>query len=273
MSKSGIFYCALDFRTPIEVAGDDRRDFLQNLITNDIDLAVEGRAIYACLLTPQGKFLHDFIIINDAGQNRYLLLCEAARADDLLRRLTLYKLRAKVALKSLKDELQLWFHWGEGAADGIADPRHDRLGRWTLAARGGTPSHPGGTLADWAAYNRHRISLCIPEGSLDLEPERSTLLDFGIDRLNGISWTKGCYTGQEVTARMNYRGLVRRHLAVVETSDGRDLPPAGTDIRCADDLAGVIKSAQNNIGLALINGDKMAPGAEAGDQMISICKL
>lgn len=273
MNESGIFHCVFDFRAPIEVAGDDRRDFLQNLITNDIDLAVEGQAIYACLLTPQGKFLHDFIIINDKEQNRYLLLCEAARADDLLRRLTLYKLRARIALKSLKDELQLWFQWGEGAADGIADPRHERLGRWTLAARGGTRPHLAGSVTDWAVYNRHRISLCIPEGSLDLEPERSTLLDFGIDRLNGISWTKGCYTGQEVTARMNYRGLVRKHLAVVEATDGGALPSSGTDIRCGDDLAGVIKSVQGNIGLALINGERMTAGAVAGSQNISICKI
>ncbi len=248
------FYIDMTFRAAIAVGGDDRRSFLQNLVTNDVEQAGPGRPVYACLLTPQGKFLHDFIIVDDAANGRFLLLCERERRADLIKRLTMYKLRSKVTLEDMGDKLHLFFIWGEGAKEGFADPRTEKLGRWLVSADGGLPLNA--TKASWTDYNRHRIMLGVPEGSLDMKPELATLLDHNIDALHGISWTKGCYTGQEVTARMNYRGLVRRKLYTVRAGAG-DLPPPGTEVRLDSARVGELKSVEGDAGLALlkIEGD------------------
>lgn len=257
---SGAFYIEMTFRTVLAVGGDDRKAFLQDLVTNDIALVAPGKPLYACLLTPQGKFLHDFIIMDDTANGRFLLLCEKERRMDLMRRLNIYKLRSKVTIEDLTETRHLFFIWGD-ANEGIVDPRKEGLGRWLITEQA-TPEIKA-QKADWVDYNHHRILLGVPEGSLDMEPERATLLDNNIDELHGISWTKGCYTGQEVTARMNYRGLVRRRLVIVRGA--LDLPPSGTPVQAAGSPVGELKSVQGNIGLALLrldNGQQPEVGGE-----------
>ena len=247
------FYTDMTFRTVIAIGGADRLDFLQSLVTNDMTLVTPEQPIYACLLTPQGKFLHDFIVIDDAPNSRFLLLCERERRADLLRRLTIYRLRSKVTLEDLTGQLHLFFLWGD-TDKGLADPRHDKLGRWLVTPQENPEIKAD--KADWDEYNHHRILLGITEGSLDMEPERATLLDNNIDELHGISWTKGCYTGQEVTARMNYRGLVRRRLMRVRTENAANLPPSGTAVSINGRFIGELKSIQGDIGLALLKLDE-----------------
>ena len=243
------FYIDMDIRSVLAVGGDDRRDFLQSIVTNDISLAHNETAIYACLLSPQGKFLHDFIVIDDAANERFLLLCENARRADLIRRLTIYKLRSKIKLEDLADKYKLSFLWGASAL-GIADPRLAGFGRWLLT-KPGQVVQTNAQKMDVHDYHRYRILLGIPEGSLDMEPDKATLLDNNIDELQGISWTKGCYTGQEVTARMRYRALVRKKLVTVKSESG-SLPPKGTVITLNGSAIGDMKSVESDIGLALL---------------------
>ncbi len=200
---------ALPERGVIEVGGEDRIDFLQGLISNDVTLAAPGQAVWAALLTPQGKYLADFFILADA--DRLLLDCERAQIPMLLQRLSRFRLRSKVALRVV-DDLSVYAAW-DGAPTGQAiaapDPRLPAAGWRVLSA---TPLPTTALQVDW---DRHRLALGLPDGSRDLEAEKSVLLEAGFDELNGVSWTKGCYMGQELTARTKYRGLVKRRLVPV----------------------------------------------------------
>jgi folate-binding protein YgfZ len=237
---------SLPDRAIIELTGEDRVAFLQGLVSNDVAQATPGHAIWAALLTPQGKWLADFFIF--AEDSRLLLDMEAAQAAMLVQRLTRFRLRSKVALAVLEG-WSVQAGWGGiPAPAGIAapDPRHQEAG-WralsstTAAATDTTPE----------AYDRHRLALGLPDGSKDMEAEKSTLLEAGFDELAGVSWSKGCYMGQELTARTKYRGLLKKRFFPV-TIEG-PLPPRGTPVLREDGAeVGEMRSGQDGLGLALL---------------------
>ena len=207
-------------RAVLALAGADRVAFLQGLVSNDVTEAVAGRAVWAALLTPQGKWLADFFIL--AAPDRLLLDVDAAQAEDLLRRLARYRLRAAVTLSACPD--------------------------WAV----------------YAAWDRHRLALGLPDGARDLEADKSVLLEAGFDELHGVSWTKGCYMGQELTARTRYRGLVKRRLVPVAIAG--PAPAPGAPILRADTgaEAGTMRSARDGAGLALLRLDALAAPLRCG---------
>jgi folate-binding protein YgfZ len=218
--------------------------FLNGLVSNDVGLAAPGRAVWAALLTAQGKWLADFFIFAEA--DRLLLDCEAAQAAMLGQRLQRYKLRADIALAPT--DLSVFAAWG-GVPDApgallAPDPRLAEAG-WRLLAAGPLPTNAG--AQDWKL---HRLGLGLPDGSADLEAEKTVLLEAGFDELNGISWTKGCYMGQELTARTRYRGLIKRRLLPVQ-GDG-SLPPPGTPVTSQGRDIGQMRSSSGTLGLATL---------------------
>lgn len=200
------FFTKLENRGLIHIEGADRHSFLQNLITNDIDGLSVTAQVYACLLSPQGKFLHDFFVLE--GDGFILLDCEGGeRAADLYKRLSMYRLRADVKL-SLEENNSVYAILNTDKF-GLVDPRHEDLG-YRSFEKPDLPERP------FSAWDTRRIELCIPDGSRDLIVGTSTMDEAHMDTLNAISYTKGCYIGQELTARMHYRGLGKKHLQMVK---------------------------------------------------------
>jgi folate-binding protein YgfZ len=187
-------------RALLRLAGEDVRGFLQGLITNDAAAVTAERPLWAGLLSPQGKALFDFILWAD-GED-LLIDCEAEFADELVRRLGMYRLRRKIVIAK---EEGLAVHWAAGGEEGAADPRLPELGRRWLAV-------PGAPAAGWLD---HRLRRGVAEGRAELGFDKTLWLECNAAELNGVSFTKGCYVGQENTARMNYRSKVNRRLVVV----------------------------------------------------------
>lgn len=241
MSKP--FFVKLPDRSQIFIEGEDRINFLQGLVTNNIENIPAGKSVYTCLLTPQGKFLHDFFVTD--GGDFLLLDCEGgARAQDLYKRLNMYRLRAKVTL-SVEDNHEVYAVFGMQPATGTPDPRHPDMGWRTFEKPEAIEEKP---FDEW---DEHRLRLAIPDGSRDMVPEQSTMLESNIDKLNGVAFDKGCYVGQEVTARMHYRGLAKKHLYTLERTNA-PLPDSGTDIHINGKRAGEMRSSCGNLGLALL---------------------
>ena len=306
---SALHYAALETRGVLALEGADTRAFLQGLVSNDVTKVDPSRAIWAALLTPQGKFLHDFFIAECAGDPRVeepggpraindaplsgragmlLIECERARIADLKRRLGLYKLRAQVTLADRSETLAVAALWGVGAlaalglaeeagaaralAGGIvfADPRLAAAGARAIGPRESfraTLLEAGLVETDAGAYDRARIALGLPDGSRDLEIEKAILLENGFEELNGIDWNKGCYMGQELTARTKYRGLVRKRLMPV-TIEGLT-PGPGTPVMAGAQEAGEMRSARADLGLALLRLDKIEEARAAGIPLVA----
>ncbi|NBR31910.1 MAG: folate-binding protein [Sphingomonadaceae bacterium] len=199
----------LSDRAVIRLSGEDVRGFLQGLVTNDV---LGTLPVWAGLLTPQGKALFDFFIWADGDD--VLIDCEADQAEALIKRLSLYRLRRPIIIA--RDDA-LAVHWATAGEDGVPDPRLPELGRRWIAAPG-TPAK---------GYHAHRLSLGVAEGVAELGQDKILWLETNAAELNGVSFTKGCYIGQENTARMNYRQKVNRRLFVMP--DGRVERRAVTD--------------------------------------------
>jgi folate-binding protein YgfZ len=234
-------------RGVIEVGGEDRLAFLQGLVSNDVTLAAPDRAVWAALLTPQGKWLADFFIV--AEGERLLLDCERGQIEMLVAKLSRYRLRARATVTDRSGELGVAVAWGGdppelAGALIFADPRLPEAG-WRLIS----PVAPAAS-ADATEWDAYRVSLGLPDGSKDLEADKTVLLEAGFDELNGISWTKGCYMGQELTARTRYRGLLKRRLVQVEI-DG-PLPAAGTPLMRGGSEVGSMRSGVAGRGLAVL---------------------
>lgn len=278
----------LESRGILSVGGEDRTTFLQGLISNDIDRVAVDRAIWAALLTPQGKYLHDFFV---AGIDETLYLdCESDRLMDLGKRLHRYKLRAQVEL-GIGEGMAVYALFGGGALDALnlsadagaarslrdgivyTDPRLPAVG-----ARALLPACDAENLletlgfhaADTDSYETLRLEHGLSDGSRDLIVEKSTLLESNFDELHGVDWDKGCYMGQELTARTKYRGLVRKRLMPVRI-DG-PVPELGTPLMAGDKEIGEMRSGQNSRGLALIRLERFeeadTDGLNAGDARI-----
>jgi len=191
-------------RTLVRLAGEDVRGFLQGLVTNDVTGPLP---VWAALLTPQGKALFDFIVWGDGDD--LLLDVEAEQADALIRRLSLYRLRRAITIAR---DVALAVHWSRDGGDGVPDPRLPRLGRRWLAP----PSAPA------AGWREHRLSLGVAEGANELGNGETLWLECNARELNGVSFTSGCYIGQENTARMHHRAKVNRRLVVAPLTQPGD---------------------------------------------------
>ncbi len=245
----------LPARAVLAVSGMDRVAFLNGLVSNDVAEAAPGRCVWAALLTAQGKWLADFFVFSDGA--RLLLDCEAAQAAMLAQRLGRYRLRADVAIAP--DSLRVYAVWdGTPQRTGLAapDPRLPAAG-WRVLADSLAET------ADADAWDAHRLALGLPDGSRDMEAEKTVLLEAGFDELHGVSWTKGCYMGQELTARTRYRGLVKRRLFPVRA--GGALPAPGTPITSQDREVGQMRSSRGPAGLAVLRLDALAGGALMAD--------
>jgi folate-binding protein YgfZ len=277
------YYLIAEDRAVLSVSGADRIAFLQGLVSNDVARVTADTSLYATLLTPQGKFLHDFFLC--ANADSLWLDCEAARRDDLHQRLSRYRLRAQVSIDIPEPPLAVALVFGDDAAErcGLAaevgttrrlengslfvDPRLPRLGVRAIFSQTtitGTLENLGLTAGDRAAYEALRIRAGVPDGSRDLPVENAILLENGIDALNGVDWDKGCYMGQELTARTHYRALVKRRLMPVEI-DGPP-PPPGTEVRLGDKAVGITRSVTTDgdtpaAGLALLRIDAVEQAA------------
>ena len=269
-------FALLDDRGILAVSGPDRRPFLQGLVSNDVDKVCPTASRYAALLTAQGKYLHDFIMV-EAGESIWLD-AEAARLGDLKRRLSMYRLRARVSLDERSDlAVAAIFGAGEAAILGLpsepgaarplgsgvafVDPRLASLGARAILPR----ENARAVLADagiaetgFDIYDRLRLSLGIPDGSRDLVLEKSILLESGFDELNGVDWQKGCYIGQELTARTRYRGLVKKRLTPVRIEG--PAPPSGAAVTADGREIGEMRSSRGGLGLALLRIEPVREG-------------
>ena len=248
-------------RAVLRVSGPDTQDFLQGLVTNDVR-RLEAGPVYAALLSPQGKYLFDFFLV--ASGEDVLVDVKADRATALAQRLGMYRLRAKVAIDVTG--LAVVAGFGAPPAGAFADPRHPDLG-WRACV-----ADPAAALAGMAplapqAMQARRIALGVPETGVELLPEESYILEMGFERLNGVDFRKGCYVGQEVTARMKHKAELRKGLVRVRV-DGPP-PPAGTEIRAGEKVAGTLLSVADGAGLAYLRFDRAAGGLTAGEARIS----
>lgn len=265
-------------RGVIRIEGPDARSFLQGLVSNDVNRADGSQAVYAALLTPQGKYLADFFILGD-GDTLYLDIAKADVAD-LMKRLTMYKLRSKVTLQDASDDFAVWAVFGgtgempaqEKRSDGTllyADPRLAKAGGRALVPASADPAALGGDIALADAYRDYRIGLGLPEAPDDLIRDKSILLESGFDELNGVDWKKGCYMGQELTARTKYRGLVKKRLITVAV-DGDATP--GTDIVADGKVVGDVRSTSAFTAIAMLRLDAIHSGLplSAGDADLAV---
>ena len=284
-------FVILEARGLLAAAGPDARAFLQGMVSNDMDKLSPERALWAAFLTPQGKFLHEFFLTLEPGADRVLLDCEAARLDDLRGRLGRYKLRARIELEDASATYSVAAIFGDGALDALGlpaqagcaaafagglayvDPRLPELGaRAVLPKAGAAAALEGAGFApgSFVHYDRLRIGLGVPDGSRDLEVERSPLLENGFDELGGIDWDKGCFMGQELTARTKYRALTKKRLLPVEI-DG-PVPEPGTRVTAEGKDAGVMRSAADGLGLALIRLEHLEAPLSAGSARLTATK-
>jgi folate-binding protein YgfZ len=266
-------YSILESRGLITVGGDDRIEFLQGLISNDIRRVAPDRAIWAALLTPQGKYLHDFFVTEIGGA--FFLDCERARLMDLGQRLSRYKLRAKVDF-GIADKHEVAVLPGKAAlgraglpaepgagrtvSGGViyADPRLAEAGARAVLPKDGGEAvlrDMGFVPGEAADYEAQRLGLGLPDGSRDLVVERAILLESNFDELHGVDWNKGCYMGQELTARTKYRGLVKKRLLPVDIAGAA--PPPGTQVLLGEKDAGEMRTAADGKGLALLRLEQL----------------
>ncbi|WP_110813257.1 YgfZ/GcvT domain-containing protein [Pseudoroseicyclus aestuarii] len=240
-------------RTLISVTGEDAEDFLQNLVTNDVTRTRGGGIVYTALLTPQGKLIADFFVV---GQAEGLLIdAPAAVAPQLFQRLSMYKLRAKVALA--ESPLQVRRGTGTPPAGALPDPRDPAMG-WRLYGEEG-----GDDGSDWDAL---RVAAMVPEWGRELGPE-SYILEYGFERLNGVDFRKGCYVGQEIAARMKHKTELRKGLARVRIEG---IAEPGAAISAEGREAGTLHTVAGDSALAYLRYDRARGALAAGEAVLRL---
>ena len=262
-------------RSVIAIGGPDRIEFLQGLISNDTTKVTPGRAIWAALLTPQGRFQNDMFVA-DGGNDTLLIETERDRAAALARKLSLYKLRSKVTVEDRGASLEVAVAYGPDAASvlpitgaiAFVDPRLGELGIRVIAPAGTAATllqSLGFSAAPPQSYDELRLGLGVPDGSRDLLVDKALLLENGFDELNGVDWDKGCYMGQELTARTKYRALIRKRLFPVKVEGA--LPEPGAPVRLGDQEVGELRSGVGDRALAMLKIDAALSGQalSAGD--------
>lgn len=284
---SQVFATVAGERGILRLSGPDTRDFLQGILSNDVHKASPSHALWAAFLTPQGKYLHDFFLV-DEGE-ALLLEGEAERLPDLTKRLRPYKLRSKVEIGLPEPSPVVALLWGEGVAEilglpreagatgrfgeGVAflDPRLPEAGARAIlpaATAEATLRDAGFAPGERAEHERLRIALGLPDGARDMEPEKAILLENGFDELAGVDWQKGCWLGQELTARTKYRGLVKKRLLPVRFEG--PAPPPGTPVTRDGREVGEIRSQAGDRALALLRLEALEGPLTAGEAALSV---
>ncbi|WP_390910338.1 YgfZ/GcvT domain-containing protein [Pseudosulfitobacter sp. SM2401] len=237
-------------RRILRLSGSDTRTFLQGMISNDID-KINAGLVYAALLTPQGKYIADFFVSADGAD--VLLDTDSAQTDALIARLNMYKLRADVQI----DEADLHVHRGlaDVPVDGFLDPRHDALGWRAYRATPATDD------VDWTAIE---VAHVIPTSGIELTSD-TFILEVGFERLNGVDFRKGCYVGQEVTARMKHKTELRKGLAQVQVTGAAE---TGTPIEVDGKPAGTLLSRSGDLALAYLRYDRARGPMQAGNAQV-----
>lgn len=255
-------FARLHERTLISVFGPEAEHFLQNILTVDLDQLAQGEAKPGALLSPQGKILFDFLVSRD-GENAFRLECRADVADDFLRRLTLYRLRAKVELAK-QDQMLVAVSWG---GDSSVSGAESTSLKDTRFATGPVTRHYGAALSDGdlAAWNAFRIAYGIAESGDDYALGDAFPHDVLLDQTGGVGFQKGCYVGQEVVSRMQHRGTARRRVLIV-SADG-SLPAPGTEIVAAGKNIGTLGSTEGHHGLAIVRIDRVKDALDAGHEI------
>jgi folate-binding protein YgfZ len=267
----------------VEVSGPDATDFLQGLVTNDVDHELEGETLFAGLLTPQGKILCDFFVIR-RETDIYWLECAGAQVGELVKRLTMYKLRAKIAVTDRSTEFATAVSWGEEGAHqpsaipalsasvvSYTDPRYASLGGRHILRAADVETFMesvGDAVADEAAYHANRIKLFVPLGGVDYIYGEAFPHEAGYDGLNGVDFEKGCYVGQEVVSRMHHHGTAKTRIAGVELAAplevDADADAIALEIRAADLPVGVLGSHDGVHGIATIRLDRAEEAMQQG---------
>jgi folate-binding protein YgfZ len=263
-------------RGVVKVAGETARKFLDGLLTVDIDTVSPHRARFAALLTPQGKIIVDFMILEAAAEDGggFFADCPRALAATLVSRLNFYKLRAKVVVEDLSEALGVMAFW-EGGGDteyGLVfdDPRLPALGRRAilpphLAAQ--AAADLGATLVDAGDYEAHRIALGVPRAGLDFGYNEAFPHEACMDQLGGVDFDKGCYIGQEVVSRMHHRGTARTRVMGVDYADFA--PEAGLAVTAGGKPVGTMGSSAAGRGLATLRLDRASDAAAAGIPLLA----
>ena len=242
-------------RRVYRITGSDRKEFLQNLVTNDVSRLAEG-AVWAALLTPQGKYLADFFLVPD-GESILLDVAEPL-AKGMAQRLSMYRLRADVGIE--ETDIEVTRGLGPVPAGAFADPRDAGLGWRDYAGRPGQAD-------DWDAL---RVAAGVPESGVELVPNESYPLEVGFERLNGVDFRKGCYVGQEVTARMKHKTALRKGLHQVKVEG---VAPVGTTIVSgAGKEVGTLFTQTNGLGLAYLRLDRVDDEMRAGDALVRLAE-
>lgn len=267
-------YIPLEKRGLIKIEGPDARNYLQGLVSQDMARVTATHAVYCAFLSPQGKFLYDFFVFEMDGA--LMIDCEGERRSDFFKRLSMYKLRSNVTLSDVTDDffisaaLSVADKFGlddeRGACapfgGGVAyiDPRLSVMGARVTLPRGDTALDDAGFMEGvFEDYEHVRISQGLPDGARDMVADKALLLENGFEELDGVSFTKGCFMGQELTARTRYRGLVKKRLLPVAI-DG-PVPEAGTPIEVDGREVGEMRTSVDDVGLALLRIDKLDDGA------------
>lgn len=273
---TSVSFARLAHRSLIAVGGDDRQAFLQGLVSADIPRVSQGQALYGAFLTAQGRFLHEFFAA-ELG-SLILLETETERRADFIKRLSMYKLRSKVTIAAY-DALSVAVAFGDGVEarlgaavepgrgtlldGGLAfpDPRLAGAGLrlWLPEAGIEALAEKGLTETQAAAWDQRRIGLGLPDGSRDMIPDKAFLLENGFDELGGVDWNKGCFLGQELTARTKYRALIKKRLLPVAIEG--EAPPFGTPITKDGVEVGEMRSSSGQVGLALLRLEHLDPAA------------
>jgi tRNA-modifying protein YgfZ len=234
-------------RAVLGLTGAETEHFLHNLVTADVLEMADGSARYAALLTPQGKILFDFFIVKTP--EGYLLDCSASQREELEKRLKFYRLRAKIAIEPRADLEVGVSPEKPSALMAYADPRSAAIG-WRILA-------PAGTLPEGTGYEAARIALGLADSDGDIGSAQVFPHEANFDELGAVSFTKGCYIGQEVVSRMQHRGTARSRIAPVAF----ETPTRGKEIKSGDKLVGTVLSSAGNRALALVRLDRLKEAA------------
>jgi len=257
-------FALLKDRTLVSVSGPDAETFLQNIVTTDLDTLAAGHAKPGALLTPQGKILFDFLI-SRAGENAFRLECRTDTADDFVRRLTLYRLRAKVEIAK-GDQALVTVAWGSDstASQFNSTPVADARFLDAVVSRFHGSNDGGGDPAAWQAF---RIAHGIAESGTDYQLGDAFPHDVLLDETGGIGFKKGCYVGQEVVSRMQHRGTARRRVLIASAE--RPLPVSGTELTVEGRPVGTLGSNAGATGLAIARIDRVKAALDAGQPIMA----
>ncbi len=256
-------------RGVVRIAGPDSESFLQNIVTNDMARLAQGEPGFGALLSPQGKIQTDFLLVPDG--DGFLLDLPLDRVPDFVKRMTLYRLRAKVTITDESAAREVVAFWGgeapaiEGAV--FADPRVAALGWRAILPKEAALAAAGSDEVDEAAYHAHRIRLGVPEAGRDFAFGDAFPHDADMDDLGGLDFRKGCYVGQEIVSRMQHRGTARRR--AILASGAAALPPAGTSIEAGGRAVGALGSVDGSEGIALVRLDRARSAMDDGVPLVA----